>query len=214
MGNLLERLAAKNSIPPPAEARREAVGHLRALFAPQEYVFLSWHFKMPARLGSTVRSRLDWEAYLETCDTLPTFLLPNPISPVPMPNRQGSASLRGTNSITAFRHLAVEFDQIPPSQQRSHWAQYISPQLTALVSTGAGTLQGVIRIDASDEESWKKCGAGWVARGCRAYCTRTTFLARLAGGLRRLGSGDSEEGWRLVPQELLFLRPRTWGDAP
>lgn len=199
---------------PTDEARLEAIAHLRTLFEAQEYVFACWHPHMPARLGSTLRTRLDWEEYFRSCTRLPTMVLPNPLVPIPALGQNGKLTLRGSNSIRSWRHATVEVAGCSCWQLIERWEAGFWRRVSALVATGTGTMQAFVRVDAPDEAGWKWWGTQLVSLGCQSHCTRTTSLARLAGGLRPLGPRTTRDTVvPMVPQELLYLRSLTAEDG-
>lgn len=194
--------------------RQDACALLRALFLPDEYVFAAWNHRMPARLGTTVRTRREWEQVFRTCPQLPCLFLPNPVGALPRRTQHGKWSCRGSTSIVSFRHAIVEFEAIPEDEQFPVWASMDLANLSALVSTGVGTLQGIVRVNAPNEAAWK---AGyekkWLPMGCKPRCAVSASLARMAGGKRSLvtkafcRTHAAEAIPPLVQQGLWYVRP-------
>ena len=195
--------------------RQDAIALLQALFLPYEYVFAAWGAKEDGVLNITVRTRREWELHLQVCPHLPCVFLPNPVKGFPSQTKQGGKwSFRCNKSILAFRHAVVEFPAIPEGQQFLHWSRFDLSHLSALVSTGVGTLQGFIRVDAQDEKTWKEeYEQKWLPLGCKRRCAIPANLARLAGGQRALVTKEfcrthlSESVPPMIPQRLWYVRP-------
>lgn len=195
--------------------RQAACAQFRSLFKADEHIFAAWHPAMRARRGTTVRTRQAWEDFFRVCPHLPTVFLPNPVNSIPMPPKRGHAwSMRGSRSISAFRHVLVEFDRLSDAEQLLFWARLRVGELVSLVSTGTGSLEGLLRVDAPDEDAWKKhYSRTWLPLGCNPRCAVPTKLARLAGGNRFLVTRRAYRNLLAksipppVQQRLLYLSP-------
>ena len=202
------------------DGRQDAADLFKSLFGPPEYVFAAWNRRMPAVLGRTIRTRREWEAvFADLSHPIPILFLPNPISPVPSPTKNGKEmTLRGAKSILAFRHCAVELGDLPLSRQFAVWWR-VREHLTALVGTGTGSLQALVRVDLPNLAAWNAVVRDELYPkrlaflGCTPFCLCPTFLARVAGAGRALVTRQevktrpSEEVPPLVRQTLWYVKP-------
>lgn len=190
----------------------DAISLFWAVFRPGEFVFCAEDQRTPGILGETVRERDAWAVEFrrraEAGKPLPLFFMPNPVSPVPAPKKDGNLSLRCDASIVAFRHAVAEMDGMPLAEQFSFWWGWGLDAVTAVTFSGSKSLHVLLRVDAADAEAWARDVKGnlfekWlVPFGCDRACANPGRLSRLAGAVRVSGNRDKPP----TSQNLWFVR--------
>lgn len=93
----------------------------------------------------------------------------NPLSGREGLTRDNRQSYDAQSCVAAFRHIVMEFDNLPMDDQRWFWAGFIreSPMaaaLACLVDSGGKSIHGVLRVDAPDEATWMRYKSTLLAR--------------------------------------------------
>ncbi len=192
------------------ECWREAILLLRALFHPDEYVFLGWDQQTSGVLGKTVRTRAEWEREFQTRgqtgQSLPPLFLPNPVSPVPALTKEGKASLRCDASVISHRHAVAEMDKLPLDEQFALWWGWGLDTVSAITFSGHRSLHVLLRVDAAGSDEWERVvqrrlfDRVLIPLGCDGQCKNAGRLSRLAGAIRF----DDKVSGEL--QKLLFVK--------
>lgn len=151
-----------SSLPQPLEDPVRSL--LRIAFKPGEFIniTLGKHIDGEIKPGDAGRTRLfeewmeiiekaggDWAA-VPGANDLGTYICLNPLK-----GRDGG---RKNSEVAAYRHVLVEFDEIPQAEQ---WALLQSSRLplTAVIDSGGKSVHGWVRIDAANKEAYDQAVA-------------------------------------------------------
>lgn len=200
----------------------DAVAFVHALFRAEDWVFLGYSRRSPGIVGWTVRLRDDWLRELEqrgrAGKLLPMLVLPNPVSPVPAPKQKSEGTtLRGDESVCAWRHLVLEHDKLPLDGQLAFLfgfgAKHGWNRIKSAVLTGGKSIHVLLEvIGCNSREDWKEIVEnGWFAQvfGPMDFdnaCKNPGRLTRLPGVQRR-PDDQKEIGKTFGLQRLLYLKP-------
>ena len=180
--------------------------HLQLLFGLADWVHVRRDKadNRHATPGANFRLMRDW---LSVADELGEIVRPNPFTGGQGVTSEGKPSFACLKTIAAFRHMVFEFDEMPLADQCRFWAGMIrrgALPLVSLTHSGGKSVHGVVRVDASDAETWTRYRTAIVERYAAdpdpRYRLDVQALSpltgcRLAGAVR----GDTGE-----VQELLF----------
>jgi len=185
------------SVEDPAGANIELI--LNTLYTTGENVLI---FDDPRSQGACL-----YEVGKPIPDNLPTqaengvFILTNPVDGLchPNPREDGKLSRRSLESITAFRYLLLESDEVPVDEWLKIVVQLPLP-IAAVCHSGGKSIHSLVQLNAPDKSAYdalrEKLLPLFGALGADIQATSAVRLSRLPTAHR----GEIE-------QELLYLNP-------
>jgi hypothetical protein len=156
---------------------------------------------------------------------LPELVLPNPITGRQGLNKDGTSSYRCEATVSAFRHICVEFDGMDAPGERCRkqalfWRGVVTSRtkrgqkmplpVRCLVFSGSKSIHAALRVDAADGEAWGKAWetlAGTLPGLDSAFRSPAQCM-RIAGAVR------NDEKVHRIEQTLLWCVPPApaWGE--
>lgn len=139
-------------------------------------------------IGQNLKTLNDWLRDVNHPIQYGEIVRVNPLTGELGLTRDNRPSYDAQSCIAAFRHMVLEFDDLPLTEQLKFWAGFVrqSPfakHLLFLVRSGSKSIHGVIRVDAPDAETWM----------------------RYRSQLIRLYASDPDKRYRLDDQALMPL---------
>ncbi len=178
----------------------DALAVLRALWEPDEFLFIGDTYKREVR---TVREHI---RRLEQGEAVPPLIIPNVLCgrAVPNPKDNGKLSARCDEAVVGFKYAVAEMDDVSREAQLQFWAGFTSAPIAALVDSGGKSIHAWLWVDCKNREAWERdVEQGLFERvliplGCDRACANESRLSRLPGHYRA-----EKRAW----QKLLYLNP-------
>lgn len=179
---------------------------LEALYEPDDLLYIG-PFQAAGSLGSNIRSATEWiAAFKSGCHTSP-FIIPNPLTGLPGPVKDGTKeTLIGDSCVAKFRHMVVEMDRASLEDQLAFWS-YAALPVRALIMSGGKSIHAWVDVDCSGVEEWEReveqdlYPAYLIPLGHDANCINESRKSRFPGHLR------NDEKVKGVMQKLIWLSP-------
>lgn len=188
---------------PKSVTEMTSVDFLNSLFQPGERVLIFTNLHSQGDVVLKIGA--------DACERIPddcpdgVWFLSNPVDGEyrPNPRQQDSLSRRSEESITAFRYLVLESDQVPESMWLPILAQ-LPLRIAAIYSSGGKSIHALVRLDAVSKAEWDNernlLRPTLMTLGADGQAMTAVRLTRLPGMMR--GS------WL---QKLLYLNPTSDG---
>ena len=182
------------------DPREDAQLLLRRLFKSDERVWVGDKFEKhePAKPGN-------WCERWTAGDSLPPFIILNPLTGNQAETGAGTLSYRCDAAIAVHRFALVEFDDLKIGEQagRVVWLLDNGFDVAAVVHSGGKSLHAWVRVNAVDAEAWRRDVRDqlfprlFIPLGADKACTNPARLSRLPGTVRDNGH----------EQRLLYFDP-------
>ena len=162
----------------------------------QSQYFWIGHDKYNRRDEAHVMSDVDWiHKYSSNLgpEKLPRFIIPNPLTGKPAPRANGvGQSYACDNAVKEARHIIVEFDNLPMTDQLAFVGGVLNSgtmKVVSVVHSGNKSLHLLVRVE-DDYNTFRTrlqryiCSAPDPRHRADAAVLHTASLTRLAGALR------------------------------
>jgi hypothetical protein len=195
--------------------RKDAPQLIAALYEADELINIVTEFtteqqrdgteKACPRGGGKTLLRDDWlrrlQEKLTPRSAAGTWIRPNSVKEL---HGSGDGGAYTDADVASFRFLLLESDSLPIGMQLSLWARLKLP-VAAIIDSGGRSVHAWVKVDCSDEESYRHNAAQIYALLapfgiCRAN-KNSSRLARLPGVKRKIGGAGACE------QRLFYLNP-------
>lgn len=186
---------------------------LKTQFAPDDLVFIGDRYE-DGVVGQNIRTAAEWIVFFSTGGKAGPFIIVNPFTGKAGLTKDGKDSYRCDDSISAFKHCLVEFDNLPGVDQIRFWSAAKLPIL-ALIDSGGKSIHAWLDVsklsNVSNCDQWnreiktKLYEKILCPLGVDSSCCNPSRLSRLPGH-RRAETGKfqrilwlSREGRRVTP---------------
>lgn len=208
-GATISSICARSPVPLDFPEHEAGWRTLEALYAPEEFLYIGGP-KDAGMLGDTVRTVAAWITALrdggpKDLSRLLPHIITNPLTGKTAPTKANpnKFTLRGDNTVAAWRYMVVEFDDATIEDQLAFWSVIKLP-VAALVMSGGKSIHGWVQVDCADRDEWEReieqdIFPGYlVPMGVDGSCKNESRLSRLPGHVRT-DSGNM--------QKLIYLAP-------
>lgn len=198
-GMTVESLMEVSPVSIVREGVEQALLLLNTLYRDEEILF------MGTRYDKEVHS-VEWykERFLRKGVVDKPYIIPNPLSGLPVAMPSGKTSWRCDRSVSEFRFALVEFDNLSYDEQLALWSVVALP-IVALIDSGGKSIHAWLRVRGVENfEQWDRLikqelyERRLIPFGVDPACKNPSRLSRLPGHKR-------EETGRY--QRLLYLNP-------